>query len=58
MVYMGFKVGTWGCPNLASKKLKALRVIDKLVYTRYPQDSSRLRGWGKFVAPRTAPTGT
>ena len=33
MVYIGFKVGTWGggWPNLASEKLKTLRVIDKLV---------------------------
>ena len=58
MVYMGFKVGTWGWPNLASEKPEALRVIDKLVYTRYPRDSSRLREWDKFVVPRTAPVGT
>ena len=28
-----------GWPNPASEKLEALRVIDKVVYTRYPQDS-------------------
>ena len=47
--FQSWAMGGW--PNLASEKLEALRVIDKLVYTWYPRDSSRLREWDKFVVP-------
>ena len=54
--FQSWDMGWW--PNLASEKLEALRVIDKLVYMWYPRDSSRLREWDKVVVPRTAPAGT
>ena len=54
--FQSWDMGGW--PNLASEKLEALRVIDKVVYTWYPRDSSRLREWDKVVVPRTAPACT